>query len=94
MSNEKESRIEMKITGLVQGVFFRQGVKQEAERLRLVGLVRNEPDGAVRVVAEGPEEDLQKLAEWCRKGTELARVERVEIDRKKPGGLFKTFEVN
>lgn len=73
-------RVEIKVTGLVQGVFFRQGVKEEAERLGIVGFVKNEPDGSVRIIAEGEEEKLQKLVEWCREGTEFSKVEKVEVE--------------
>lgn len=88
-----EKRIEMKITGFVQGVFLRQGVKAEAERLGLTGWVRNEPDGSVRVVAEGSDEDLQKFAEWCRKGTEFARVEKVEIEWREARESLRGFTI-
>lgn len=71
--------IEIKITGQVQGVFFRQAAKEVANTLGLTGWVKNEPDGSVRIVAEGEEEKLQKFAEWCKTGTEYARVENVTV---------------
>lgn len=86
-------RVEIKITGQVQGVFFRQGVKVEAEGLGLTGWVRNEPDGSVRIVAEGEEEKLQKLAEWTKLGTSWAKVENVEVEWKEVSREFTNFEV-
>lgn len=52
-------RAEIKVSGQVQGVFFRQGVKEEAERLGLTGWVRNEDEGTVNAVAEGKEEQCK-----------------------------------
>lgn len=83
----------MTITGLIQGVFFRQGVKEQADALGLTGWVRNEPDGSVEIVAEGGEENLQKLSEWCRKGTEWSRVDRIEIEWLEARGEFEGFEI-
>ena len=85
--------LEIKISGRVQGVFFRQGIKDKAEELGLTGWVRNEPDGSVRVAAEGPEENLQKLIEWCRKGTELARIDKIEAEWGEARGKFDKFEI-
>lgn len=86
-------RAEIIIIGTVQGVFFRQGVKSEAERLELTGWVRNEEDGSVRIVAEGEEENLQKLIEWCKKGTELAKVEEVKTEWGIADHKFSGFEI-
>lgn len=86
-------RIDVRITGSVQGVFFRQGVKAEAERLGITGFTRNEPGGSVTITAEGDEENLQKLVEWCRKGTKYAKVKKVLVDRKEANVEFKSFEI-
>lgn len=86
-------RVEIRVSGQVQGVFFRHNVRQEAERLGLTGWVRNESDGSVRVVAEGQKASLQKLIEWCRKGTEWAQVENIEVQWKEATAEFQGFEV-
>lgn len=86
-------RIEIKITGRVQGVFFRQAAKMVADTLGLTGWARNEPDGSVRIVAEGEEEKLQKLAEWCRTGTEYSKIKNVEIEWGETAGRFSLFDV-
>lgn len=86
-------RAEIKVTGHVQGVFFRAGVKTEAERLGLNGWVRNEPDGSVKIVAEGEGENLQKLIEWCRKGTKWARVDKVQIEWQNAKEEFTEFAI-
>lgn len=86
-------RVEIKVIGQVQGVFFRQGVKAEADRLGITGWVQNEPDGSVRIVAEGEEEKLQKLVDWARVGTEWAKVEKVDVKWEEAAGEFKDFRV-
>ena len=86
-------RVNIRVRGFVQGVFFRHGVKQEAERLNISGWVRNEPDGSVRVVAQGGENQLHKFIAWCRKGTERAHVSSVDVGRDKGTGEFEGFEI-
>ena len=93
MSNTKGG-IEVKVVGQVQGVFFRQGVKEVAEELGLTGWVRNEKDGAVKIIAEGEEENLHKLIEWCKEGTEWAKVERVEIEWREGKREFGEFSIH
>ena len=86
-------RVEIRAFGQVQGVFFRQGVKQKAEELGLAGWVENEDDGSVRIVAEGQERQLQKLAEWVKLGTEWAKVEKVEIEWREARNEFIGFRI-
>jgi len=71
----------LRITGKVQGVFFRESAKKAADRLGLSGFVRNEPDGSVYAEAEGEEALLKEFAEWCRQGPESAEVQEVKIIR-------------
>lgn len=87
-------RVEIKVSGQVQGVFFRQGVKEMAEELGLTGWVSNEADGSVKIVAEGKEENLQKLIEWCKKGTNWSKIERVKVEWQESEGNFKSFLIN
>lgn len=93
MSKSQIKKLELVITGQVQGVFFRQGVKAEAEGLGLTGWVRNEPGGSVRIVAEGEEENLQKLVEWAKLGTSWTKVENVEVELGEASGEFKSFVI-
>lgn len=89
----RNRRVELHVLGQVQGVFFRQSVKQKAEEFGLTGWVRNENDGSVQIVAEGAEESLQKLVEWTRLGTEWAKVERVDVEWGEAKGEFKSFGI-
>ncbi|MDZ7642604.1 MAG: acylphosphatase [Desulfurivibrio sp.] len=71
------SKIRLKIEGRVQGVFFRDYTKQEADRLGLDGWVRNLPDGAVEALFAGPAEQVQAAVAWCHKGSPQARVSKI-----------------
>ncbi|HWR98393.1 MAG TPA: acylphosphatase [Candidatus Methanoperedens sp.] len=71
-------RLEVRITGRVQGVWFRASTREEARRRGLDGWVRNLPDGGVEAVFEGGEAALQEMLAWCRIGPPGARVDRVE----------------
>jgi acylphosphatase len=66
--------IEARVTGQVQGVAFRWHTQAQAQRLGVVGWVRNEVDGSVRVHAEGEDDAVDALVEWCRHGPPSARV--------------------
>ncbi|GAB2957796.1 acylphosphatase [Hymenobacter coalescens] len=81
-----------RIYGRVQGVFFRQSAQQQADRLGLHGYARNNADDTVTIEAEGTSEALAALAQWCRQGPPLARVEKVEAQ---PGPVqgYDGFEV-
>jgi len=69
----------LRIHGRVQGVWFRESMRNEAERLNVTGWVRNTPDGAVEAVIQGPADAVEAMIEWARSGPPLARVDRVEI---------------
>ena len=66
-----------RITGRVQGVYFRHSTRMEAERLALTGYARNLPDGSVEVVAQGPVAAVERLRQWLHQGPKMARVENV-----------------
>ncbi len=70
----------LRITGLVQGVFYRQSLYDQARQLGINGMVRNEPDGSVYAEIEGAEEALRSLIAWAWEGPQRARVERVEVE--------------
>jgi acylphosphatase len=86
-------RARFRVTGLVQGVFYRQSTADEATRLGLSGAVRNLPDGSVEVVAEGPRDAVLRLAAFCQQGPPAARVEGVEVVWEPPTGEGPGFVV-
>lgn len=74
----------IRVSGRVQGVFFRQSAKQKAHELGIVGFTRNEPDGTVIIEAEGESVALDALVAWCHEGPVYAKVERVTVENGTP----------
>jgi acylphosphatase len=74
-----KKHLAIRISGVVQGVFFRASTKEKADALHLTGLVRNEPDGAVYTEVEGEEEDLKRFVQWCHQGPPRAKVQKCEV---------------
>jgi acylphosphatase len=86
-------RIGLVIEGRVQGVWFRDSTRHEAKALGVSGWVKNRRDGAVEVVAEGPEEKVRELVAWCRHGPPHAVVTGVR-EREEPWqGEFDSFDI-
>jgi acylphosphatase len=81
----------IKVSGKVQGVFYRASTKQMADLLGVKGFVRNEPDETVYIEAEADEEILIKFVQWCHHGPERANVEHVSIHEHDIIG-FEVFE--
>ena len=67
------------VTGRVQGVSFRYYAVEQARSLGVAGWVRNEPDGSVVLHAQGADDAVDALVEWCRSGPPLAKVRRVAV---------------
>jgi acylphosphatase len=86
-------RLEIVISGRVQGVWFRASTRDEARRLGLLGWVRNLPDGRVEAVFEGDEDRLSRMLDWCRRGPPGARVHNVEATRARATGDFQDFSI-
>jgi acylphosphatase len=82
-----------KVYGRVQGVSYRYFVKEKAQSLDIVGYVKNLEDGTVEVLAQGREENLQKLIEELKKGPFLSRVEKLDIVFRKPSDIFYRFQI-
>jgi acylphosphatase len=75
------------VRGDVQGVFFRDSTRREAERRGVAGWVSNRADGAVEAVFEGDAEEVDALIEFCRSGPPRAEVRDVEVSEEEPEGL-------
>ena len=79
-------RVRVVVSGRVQGVFFRATCSARARELHLAGFVRNLPDGRVEAAFEGPEDEVDAMVAWCRRGPDHARVATVEISDENPRG--------
>ena len=71
--------VRLYISGIVQGVFFRAFIKENAERNNVKGFVRNLEDGRVEVFLEGDTENVNKMIELCQKGPKHSQIKNVEI---------------
>jgi acylphosphatase len=84
--------IRAKISGNLQGVFFRKYIKEEADKLGLKGHVRNLETGEVEVVAEGKDEDVNEMILCCKKGSSQSVVKNVDIQEMNHIG-FDDFKI-
>jgi acylphosphatase len=84
-------RVQLTISGKVQGVFYRASTEAIARQLGLTGWVRNLPDGRVEAIAEGPREALERLVAWCHQGPPDARVSGVEANWQDARGDLGAF---
>lgn len=74
------------VSGLVQGVWFRDSCRAEARRIRVDGWVRNLDDGRVEAVFEGPADDVLTMVNWCQSGPPRAQVSTIEVVEEDPLG--------
>lgn len=86
-------RADIIVTGRVQGVFFRASAMEEAQRLGLLGFVRNLPDGSVEAVVEGERVQVDAFVAWCRQGPPNAQVAEIFPRLSPYRGEFRTFTI-
>lgn len=85
-------RLRIKVTGDVQGVFYRFSAKIVADNSGIFGYAQNEPDGSVSIIAEGEAQALQEFVAWAKEGSPMAEVDSVEVSEEEYKGEFKDFE--
>lgn len=83
----------MLVSGKVQGVYFRQNMKQVARRHNVTGWVRNLRNGKVEAVLEGDEMSVNEVIEWCHAGPPDAVVDDVEVKFEEYKGEFDSFDI-
>jgi acylphosphatase len=81
------------VSGRVQGVSFRWHTQARAEELGLSGWVRNLADGTVELEAEGPDDAVDALVAWCRRGPPAARVGDLQVEELAPTGGVGGFHI-
>jgi acylphosphatase len=87
------TNVSIRVSGIVQGVYFRYSTKERADELGLLGTVRNLPDGSVEIVCEGEEADVRALIEWSKHGPLGARVDTMDVVPGEPGHSFEGFKI-
>ena len=75
------------VSGHVQGVWFRESCRREAEARDVSGVVANRADGTVEAVFEGREPAVAEMVAWCRAGPPRAVVTGVDVSQEEPEGL-------
>ena len=85
MSEPVRSRVV--VHGYVQGVFFRDSCRREADSHGVAGWIANRPDGDVEAVFEGDADAVRALVDWCRSGPRGADVSSVDETSEEPEGL-------
>jgi acylphosphatase len=80
------ARVRVVVSGLVQGVFFRDAVRRRAEREGVAGWVRNRADGSVEAVFEGKADAVERMVAFSHQGSRGARVDRVQRFEEEPEG--------
>jgi acylphosphatase len=90
---EMKRRIHLRITGRVQGVCYRAYAADKAQALGLTGTVRNRTDGTVELVAEGDEQELATLLDWCWQGSPFAQVAAIDARWSDATGEHTAFRV-
>ncbi len=85
-------QVHLFVRGRVQGVYFRASAQREARRLGLTGWVKNRVDGAVEVLAEGEEEEIELIG-WANRGPGAARVDNVDVRWRSFTGDYPDFRI-
>lgn len=86
-------RVHLLIRGRVQGVYFRQGMMETAEKNNVLGWVRNLPDNRVESILEGNDSNVDAVIEWAHFGPAGAVVDELKISEENFTGEFQEFEI-
>jgi acylphosphatase len=84
--------VRLYLTGVVQGVFFRAFVKENAEKLNIKGFVRNLEDGRIEIFIEGDIDAVKKMLSICEKGPKHSQIRKIEVKPERFQG-FRTFKI-
>jgi acylphosphatase len=84
---ESPVRRRIRATGRVQGVFFRDSTRREADLRSVAGWVRNCGDGSVEAVFEGPPDAVSALVDFTRAGPGHAQIDALDVEPEDPEGL-------
>lgn len=85
------AQVHLRITGQVQGVGFRESMREVAQALLVHGWVCNRSDGSVEAMLQGDKEDVERLVDWCHNGPPGASVRWVQTEVIELGEAFTEF---
>ena len=88
-----QRRVQLHITGLVQGVYYRLTMQKIAIMHNVSGWVRNLEDSSVEAIIEGEPDNVTKVIGWCAKGPDEARVDNVDAKDEESTGEFSSFDI-
>ena len=88
-----KSKVQVIISGRVQGVWFRANTKNKAEQLGITGWVRNTDDGKVEALFEGKDDNVKEMLEWCKHGPPMAKVTDVKVERNFDQDEYNSFSI-
>lgn len=91
MSTTARHTLHLSIRGRVQGVFYRDSMRRQAQRLGVAGWVRNCADGSVEAVVHGAPDAVDAIVRWAWQGPQHAEVTQVEVTQ--ADGTYSTFEI-
>lgn len=86
-------RVNIIVSGKVQGVCFRAAAQKQADSVAVNGWVRNLATGDVEIMAVGENSAIEQLIRWCHKGPTFARVEKVVVTDLPKDEQFVSFEI-
>jgi acylphosphatase len=85
-------RLHIFVSGIVQGVFYRQFTVEAAQSIGITGWVKNTKDKRVEIVAEGNYRDMVAFITKLKQGPEDADVADIIVEEEQVTGEFKSFE--
>ena len=85
--------IKILISGRVQGVFFRDFVKQQADKLNIKGFVRNIIDNSLEIVAQGDGKSLKELINKIKTGPKFAKIDKIDVSCETSNEVFNEFKI-
>lgn len=81
------------ISGTVQGIFFRNFTRENANKLDLKGYIRNLEDGNIEIFVEGEKDNINSLIDLLKKGPPYSQIRDVKVETRIWSGDFKEFKI-
>lgn len=86
-------RLQVTVSGSVQGVGFRYFTQMKAVQFGITGWVKNNTNGTVHIVAAGDKDNLDQFIHELRLGNPFSKVENIEINELSDTETFQSFKI-